>query len=423
MSVYKLSKENRRLVGEITLAGSKSISNRVLIIQALAKQNFKIDRLANANDTTTLERLLSNLGESIWDAHDGGTTFRFLTSYATTLDDDHILTGSKRMLERPIGILVEALRQLGANIDYLGREGYPPLNILASSTTLHGGKLTISSSVSSQFISALLMIAPYLDQGIELHLEGTIVSKPYIQMTLSLMAEFGIDYDWDMITNTIKIAPQFYQAPKHYVVEADWSAASYYYAMAVLAEEVDLQINGLFEESIQGDAKLAEMMRFFGIRSIFNEKGVHLQKVKLPLTPFEYNFVDCPDLAQTLVALCAGLNIEGTFSGLQTLKIKETDRIIALKNELKKFGSELECSEDSIILRNGIRTCPSNILVETYKDHRMAMAFAPLALLGKTVCFDSKEVVNKSYPAFWEDLEYLGFMFEKKEGKAKVKKV
>lgn len=415
MSLYKLSKEDKAIVGEITLTGSKSISNRVLIIRALAREKFKIKHLAKAHDTVTLQRLLSNLNERILNAHNGGTTFRFLAVYATTLAKDHIVTGSRRMLERPIGVLVEALKKLGVRLSYLGRAGYPPLFIQSSSSTLRGGDLNILANVSSQFISALLMAAPCLEEGLRLHLQGTVVSKPYIEMTLSLMADFGIDSAWDREANTIWIAPQTYHPPEAYIVEADWSAASYYYAMAVLADEVHLQINGLSEHSIQGDSELVTMMRSFGITSVFNEKGVLLQKEQLPLTSFEYNFLGCPDLAQTLVVLCSALGINAQFHGLQTLKIKETDRVAALDHELNKLGCELTYSEGTIELKRGVQIIPNRVVVQTYEDHRMAMAFAPLALLGSTIFFDSKEVVNKSYPTFWDDLKTLGFSFSEVE--------
>lgn len=413
---YTISKPNRRIVGEITLAGSKSISNRALIIRALCEESFPIHRLANAKDTQLLDSLLKS-EKIIRDAGAAGTTFRFLTAYLAMQPDTQILTGSERMKKRPIGVLVDALRKLGADIEYLEEEGYPPLQINAPQDLGKTHRLSISAGTSSQYISALLMIAPVLPRGLELTLEGDIVSRPYIEMTLALMRYFGVQSRWD--GHTIKIAPQDYQA-KEFTVEADWSAASYYYALAAFADELDLQLNGLFKDSAQGDAVLSSMMERFNIKTEFNAHGIHLTKNNNALPPvFEYDFIECPDLAQTLAVICAGLGVHGVFTGLQTLSIKETDRIAALKNELGKVQAFLSKLPEKFSKSSGKQyyQVEGKAVVEgapafaTYEDHRMAMAFAPLAMFG-AIQIEEPSVVEKSYPDFWRDLEKLGFKVE-----------
>lgn len=416
--IYQISKPDRRLIGEITLAGSKSISNRTLIIQALCDEDFPILHIANAKDTQLLTELLQS-EKIVRDAGAAGTTFRFLTAYLALQPSTQILTGSERMKQRPIKVLVDALRQLGANIDYLEQEGYPPLQI--GEPTREFGKnnrLSIASNTSSQYISALLLIAPILPKGLELTLEGNLVSRPYIEMTLGQMRYFGVESRWE--GNVIQVAPQDYQ-PKPFRVEADWSAASYYYAIAALAEEVDLQLNGLFENSLQGDAALVKMMKKFGILTEFNAEGVRLRKNAELLPPvFEYDFIECPDLAQTLAVVCAGMGVQGVFTGLETLKIKETDRIAALKTELAKVKVSLAALPARFSQKSGKQyfSIENQAIVEnnptfsTYKDHRMAMAFAPLAMFG-AIQIEEPEVVEKSYPDFWEDLRKLGFDIDK----------
>ncbi|HMN90481.1 MAG TPA: 3-phosphoshikimate 1-carboxyvinyltransferase [Saprospiraceae bacterium] len=411
--LYFITKSDRRIVGEVTLAGSKSISNRALIIQSLCTPPFSIDRLANAKDTRLLQHLLQS--ESIVrDAGAAGTTFRFLTARFAFQADTQILTGTDRMKKRPIGVLVEALQQLGADIEYLEEPGYPPLRINPPRTTGVTHRLRISASTSSQYISALLMIAPTLPRGLDLTLEGDVVSRPYIEMTLALMQYFGIKSYWNH--NRIQIASQDYQ-PKAFTVEADWSAASYYYAMAAFADELDLQLNGLFPNSAQGDAVLTEMMKKFGIQTTFNQQGIRLTKSAAPLPPvFEYDFLECPDLAQTIAVVCAGLGLQAIFTGLQTLRIKETDRIAALKNELAKLQVSLAALPARFSQKTGkqyyqIEGKPNitkTPVFATYEDHRMAMAFAPLAMFAP-IAIAEPEVVEKSYPDFWTDLEKIGF--------------
>lgn len=413
MEIISISKASANVEGTIALTGSKSISNRALLIRALSGHDFEIRRLAAAKDTQTLEQLLRLLQSetNTLDAGPAGTTYRFLTAFLALQSGEQILTGSERMKQRPIGVLVDALRQLGANIQYIENEGFPPLKIGAPSVELgRHYQISIPASVSSQYISALLMIAPTLPNGIELSLRGNIVSRPYIQMTLNLMAYFGIQYQWE--GHLIKVQPQDYQ-PREFTVEADWSAASYYYAMAAFADHCDLQLDGLLAESVQGDAVLADMMTHFGIVTTFNRTGARLTKqpnwAVAQAPPFVYDFLECPDLAQSLAVICGGLGIEGYFSGLQTLKIKETDRVAALTQELNKVNVAFAELADRSCAVNG--KVDSAILPQfaTYEDHRMAMAFAPLAILLKTIRIEHPRVVGKSYPDFWSDLERVGF--------------
>lgn len=402
---YTISKEDRIIKGRIRLSGSKSISNRVLLIQALCADSFEISNLASAKDTVLLKQLLKR-DEAVRDTGPAGTTYRFLTAFLSLNKGTQILTGSERMKQRPIRILVDALRSIGAEIEYLGQEGYPPLSIGAGASIGLNNQLTIQAGVSSQYISALLMIAPSLPKGLALTLEGEIVSIPYIQMTLNIMAYFGIQYQWD--GNCIRIKHQSYQA-KDFDVEADWSAASYYYELVALSSESDLYLDGLQEESLQGDAAIVQIMEHFGVRTAYTATGVHLTKGEQNEAVFKYNFVNCPDLAQTVVVTCAATGIKGEMTGLKTLRIKETDRILALDTELKKIGSGFEaCEEENhFCVRKELKFHQPPIFA-TYEDHRMAMAFAPLAMIG-TVEVNEPMVVEKSYPDFWEDFKKIGF--------------
>ena len=406
---FTVHKDDLNLVGRINLSGSKSISNRVLIIRALCNSHFPIERLANAKDTQLIQGLIAQQGD-VYDAGAAGTTFRFMTAFLASKEGTQVLTGTERMKKRPIGVLVDALQHIGADIEYLEQPGYPPLKIKPASRLGIPNTIKMPASTSSQYISALLMIAPTLPQGLSIELEGKIVSRPYIEMTLNLMEYFGVNHSWDQ--NTITVLPQKYQ-PKTFVVEADWSAASYYYAMAAFATTVDLQLDGLFENSLQGDAVLAEMMTAFGIKSTFNKSGVHLSKEKhiLPAV-FEWDFLKCPDLAQTLAVICAGTGVTGQFTGLETLRIKETDRIEALQNELAKVDvgfNEVPDKNDYFGTHAQVNLPSINIPVfNTYEDHRMAMAFAPLGMFG-TIQVREPMVVEKSYPQYWEDLQSLGF--------------
>jgi len=404
---YKISKSDKQIKGIIRLDGSKSISNRVLIIRALSGLDFPIHQLSDSNDTQTLIRLL-NTQESTLDAGPAGTTFRFMTAYLALREGTQLLTGSARMKQRPIGILVDCLQQLGAHIEYTEKDGYPPLRIHSPKSLRSNATLEIPANVSSQFISALLMIAPSLPDGLRLQLKGEIVSRPYIQMTLNTMARFGAKYTWE--GNTISVPHQDYQA-QSFTVEADWSAASYYYALAAFSDDTDLYLNGLFKESWQADAAIAKMMKSFGIITTFTEKGIRLEKKSMDILSFQYDFLNCPDIAQTLAVICAGKPCTGTLEGLQTLKIKETDRIQALINELAKIGVHIEEVAENTMQVHKPKTVHNDSIptFETYHDHRMAMALAALSLVVEAVKIKDPNVVGKSYPAFWEDLKTLGF--------------
>ncbi len=392
----------------LTLSGSKSISNRALIIRALTPGGFEVRRLANAKDTRLLQELLES-GLPVLDAGAAGTTFRFLTAYLSLQPGFQTLTGSERMKQRPIGVLVDALRRLGAHIEYLGQEGYPPLRIGPPDELGRVSSLNISAGTSSQYISALLMIAPMLPKGLELTLEGKIVSRPYIEMTLRLMEYFGIAWEWE--GPAIRVASQSYM-PKPFTVEADWSAASYFFSMVALSDEGQVTLNGLFANSLQGDAILPEIYEPLGVYTHFFGESVTLTKAgQRRLSSFDWDFLRCPDLAQTLTVTCAGLGIPGLFQGVETLRIKETDRIGALKEELAKVGVNLEAfppqdpDRFSLVGQAAWDTPP---VFHTYEDHRMAMAFAPLALY-RPIQIHEPQVVEKSYPDFWSDLQKLGF--------------
>ena len=416
--MYQLSHPRPgRLSGTVALTGSKSIANRALIIRALTPGGFPIERLAAADDTVRLQRLLGSDDETL-DAGPAGTTFRFLTGYLSRRAGHQVLTGSQRMKERPIGILVDALRTLGADITYVENEGYPPLRIGQSDLDATH-ELTIAADTSSQYISSLLMLAPTLPRGLRLTLTGTIVSLPYINMTLALMAYFGVTAAWE--GQTIVVEPQEYRA-RPFTVEADWSAASYYYGAAALAGSADLQIDGLFADSVQGDSVVAKLYARFGVTSTFNDTGVRIRKeAGAPVPPlFEQNFVECPDIAQTLMATCAGLGVQALYSGLQTLFIKETDRVAAMKTELGKVGIHLyklpahmsgAPAGEQVFAQEGKATFAGTPTFATYHDHRMAMAMAPLALLHP-INIEDPEVVVKSYPDFYRDFASLGFSHE-----------
>ncbi|GAB3197781.1 3-phosphoshikimate 1-carboxyvinyltransferase [Pontibacter aydingkolensis] len=386
----------------IKLPASKSEANRALIISTLSGGTAELHNLSEANDTQLLQRLLKSDDDTI-DAEDAGTVMRFLTAYYAVTGQQKVLTGTDRMCQRPIKVLVDALRELGASINYLGEEGYPPLKI---DTFKGNGKkqLKIRSDISSQYISALLMIAPLLPDGLALELEGKIGSKPYIDMTLSIMRHFGAEATFK--GNTITVPHQKYK-PASFHVESDWSAASYWYSMVALAKEADVTLLGPKENSFQGDSAVADIMQHLGVYTTFTSEGVNLIK-KRHEKHLLYDFSDCPDLAQTVVALSAALGVTLEMTGLESLRIKETDRIQALQIELLGMGSRMEEVTPGVFrVQPGIITKKS-LNFRTYQDHRMAMAFAPLSLLAP-VEIQEPSVVRKSYPRFWEDLEKAGF--------------
>lgn len=390
------------LKGSIQLPASKSEANRALIIAALSGEEAEIHNLSEANDTQLLQKLLKSTDETI-DAEDAGTVMRFLTAYYAITGQKKTLTGTERMCQRPIKVLVEALRELGASIAYLKEDGYPPLK-LNGFTSNGNGNLKVRSDISSQYISALLMIGPLLPTGLELELEGKISSRPYIEMTLALMQQFGVTADFT--ENNIRVPSQKYK-PVVFSVESDWSAASYWYSMVALAREADITLLGLKEGSLQGDNAIVEIMSRLGVYTEFVPNGIRLIKEHQE-KKVAFDFSDCPDLAQTIVALCAGLGVTLEMTGLESLRIKETDRIQALQIEVLSMNTSLEEITPGVFrMEPGILTS-KELTFRTYQDHRMAMAFAPLALL-QPVTIQEPEVVRKSYPTFWKDFEKVGF--------------
>ncbi|MGF7037782.1 3-phosphoshikimate 1-carboxyvinyltransferase [Mucilaginibacter lappiensis] len=424
-----LTKSNKQINGTVHLTGSKSECNRALIIEALSDGKVKVENVSDAADAVLLAGILRGTKSEVLslepevlsqrskdlelrtqdlrlvDIGPAGTAMRFLTAYFAIQDNEVILTGSQRMKERPIGILVDALRELGAHIDYEEKEGFPPIK-LKGSFEQQTSKISIKGNISSQYITALLLIAARLPFGLELHIEGELTSRPYVEMTLAMLETAKIQHSWE--GNVITISNQEFATTSLHV-EPDWSAASYWYAIAALADEAELLLTGLTQYSLQGDSVITEIMANFGITSQFKDGGVHLTKEIKPLARKIFDLKECPDLAQTIIVVCAALGHEATFTGLETLKIKETDRILALQTELAKMGVKLiekgqvyklDCSEKFI---------PERIFINTYHDHRMAMAFAPLALIIPQLEFENGPVVDKSYPAFWTDLAGLGF--------------
>ncbi|MGZ3874033.1 MAG: 3-phosphoshikimate 1-carboxyvinyltransferase [Mucilaginibacter sp.] len=415
-----LTKKGRSIKGTIQLTGSKSECNRALIIEALSNGRVKVENISDAADTRTLSEVLSLKSEALSqqggssspgtqdlrlvNIGPAGTAMRFLTAYFTLQEEEVILTGSERMKQRPIGVLVDALRQLGAHIEYVENEGFPPIKLKGSLEQL-SNKVSIKGNISSQYITALLLIAARLPFGLELHIEGELTSRPYVEMTLAMLQTAGIKHTWQ--GNVIAIRNQEFVATSLHV-EPDWSAASYWYAIAALADEAELFLPGLTPYSLQGDSVITELMANFGITSQFKDGGVLLQKEPKALSRKVFDLKECPDLAQTIIVVCAALGHDATFTGLETLKIKETDRIKALQNELAKIGVKLVEKGQVYKLDCSEKRLPERIFVNTYDDHRMAMAFAPLALLIPEVEIEDADVVEKSYPAFWKDLAKVG---------------
>jgi 3-phosphoshikimate 1-carboxyvinyltransferase len=404
----------------VKLPASKSISNRVLIIHALSGGDTLPENLSDCDDTEVVVEALRHMPEVI-DIKAAGTAMRFMTAFlAATEHGEHTLTGTERMKQRPIKILVEALRRLGADISYVGEEGFPPLRIHGQQ--LEGGYLEIAGNVSSQYISALLLIGPVLTKGLTLRLTGDIISRPYIDLTLWTMREFGADAEWTSV-DTIEVKPLPYQ-PRPYYIESDWSAASYWYEMVALSSdpEAEVRLEGLMDGSKQGDSSVRYIFSLLGVKSKFGSRKagqpttVTLTKSDNCVKRLEYDFENTPDLAQTIVCTCCALGIPFHFTGLQTLKIKETDRIKALKTELGKLGYQLEDRNDCELMWDGERheVGEERSEIATYQDHRMALAFAPMSLkLPLVIC--QPEVVTKSYPHFWNDLKQAGFRVKSEE--------
>jgi 3-phosphoshikimate 1-carboxyvinyltransferase len=413
----KLTASSKKIKASIVLGGSKSITNRALLIKALCGDDVEIFNASTSDDSTVMQKLLGQQ-EGVFDAGHAGTTFRFLTAYFAFREGSQYLTGSERMQQRPIGILVEALNSIGANIEYTQKVGYPPLIIHSPDLSIKD-TVVLKADVSSQYISALLMLAPTLPKGLTIILEGELVSKPYLMMTLTLMQDFGIEHTWK--ENTISILPQTYKA-KSYFVEADWSSASYLYSWAAASDEAEIEVSGLMAESIQGDAAIAKIAENFGISTFFeSDNTLRIVKTKDSVVkPFiEHDFIAHPDIAQTVFGMCAACHVQGLFTGLQTLYIKETDRINAFKIELAKVDVSLvkvpsrfkQNDEREFFMLNGGINFKGIPEFDTYHDHRMAMALAPLAMLNPVIINDA-DVVGKSYPGYWQDVTSFGIKIE-----------
>ena len=399
----------------LKITGSKSETNRLLLLQALYP-NLLLENTSNSDDSEVMIKALNTQYPKPKtqylkiDVHHAGTAMRFLTAYFATQDGFEVqLTGSSRMKERPIKILVDALNQLGAEITYEEKEGFPPLKIKGKKLTK--SKISLPANVSSQYISALLLIAPKQEYGLEVTLEGEITSVPYINMTLALLNEMGIETSF--IENKIIIKPQFSNYNSQFIIESDWSSASYWYSIIALSEiGTEITLSRFKENSLQGDFALVEIYKNFGVETVFNyNNSITVSKVNTKFQKsLNFNLQSSPDIAQTIAVTCFGLGISCHLSGLHTLKIKETDRLEALKIELTKLGAAISVTNDSLTLEQSENIHP-NVTISTYQDHRMALAFAPLALKVPIV-IENAEVVSKSYPTFWEDCKQFGFVLE-----------
>ncbi len=391
---------------QITISGSKSITNRLHIINALSKLNITLINQSNSEDSELLKDALNTINlkkGNIINVNHAGTDLRFLTAYLACTDGEWILSGSESLKKRPIKDLVECLKSLDAQILYLEKEGFPPLQI--NGKKLNGDKISINGNVSSQFISALLLVAPYFKNGLSIKIKDEIVSKPYIDMTISLMKQFNICVNW--IKETIIVEAGEYKCKQNkFLIESDWSSASYWYSIATLSKECNIVLSEFNLKSLQADSILPDIYDKLGVKTEILNNQIKLTKNKNSITNLNYDFTNCPDIAQTIAATCVGLGITCNLTGLKTLKLKETDRLLALKNELKKFGAEIEITDSSLKIvdyTNSIK----ELEIETYNDHRMALCIAPLALKFNNILIKNAEVVNKSYPKFWDDYNAL----------------
>ena len=410
--LQKSKVESQKL--KVTITGSKSETNRLLLLQALYP-NLKLENASNSDDSEVMlqaltDDLSSRAQSREFNIHHAGTAMRFLTAYfAIQENNEVVLTGSTRMKERPIKILVDALRQLGAEISYEENDGFPPIRIKGKK--LIQNKVSLAANVSSQYISALLLIAPKLENGLELTLEGKVTSIPYIKMTLALLNEIGVETSF--VSNIIIVKPKLSIINYQLLIESDWSSASYFYSIVALSEiGTEITLSNYKQNSLQGDSVLAEIYENFGVVTVFLKDTIQLQKV----SNCQSQIINCqlnnaPDIAQTIAVTCFGLGISCHLKGLHTLKIKETDRVVALKNELEKLGAQVTVTNDSLTLEASDKI-NSDVKIKTYQDHRMAMAFAPLALKTNIIIEDA-EVVSKSYPSFWDDLKAIGFDLQK----------
>ena len=403
--VYHLSRNKRSIKGIIEIGGSKSESNRLLMLREYSS-DFKITNLSKSDDTETLINALANI-DKIVDVNHAGTAMRFLASYyASKLNSKITLTGSDRMKNRPIGILVDALRDLGAEIEYKEKEGYPPLRIIGKN--LMGNEVSLPANISSQFISSLMMLGVKIDNGIKLNLEGNIASKPYILMTKKLMDKIGCNVVIN--NNEIVISRNYKSLNKIVEVESDWSSASYFYSIVALSSDAEITLKIFKRDSIQGDSIVSKIYKKLGVETMYKQDSIIISKNKISNLPdsLKLDLSDTPDLAQTIAVSCLGLGIECELSGLDTLKIKETDRIEALKKEFIKLGVDGITTSDNKIYFKGNQKLNNNTKINTYQDHRMALSFAPLAVIID-ISIESPNVVSKSFPDYWEDLKTLGF--------------
>jgi 3-phosphoshikimate 1-carboxyvinyltransferase len=410
LTKIKFNKTDKNLIGEINLPSSKSISNRALILNFLSTNSFTIHNLSLSDDSVLLNNILqklsfsadNNITKEIF-VDNAGTAMRFLTALLSVTKGKWVLTGSERMKERPVAGLVNALLDLGADIQYIEKSGYPPL--LINGKNINNKSIEIESGISSQYISAILLIAPFLANNLNLTFKDKVVSKPYIIMSLKMLDYFGINYSFN--ENSISVKKQNF-IPKDITIESDWSAASYWYLIAAFSDKVDLHLKGLNNNSWQGDSIIAEIFRKFGVQTEYLNKGVKLYKTNETINSFSFDFTDYPDLAPTLAVCCAGLGIKAELSGLQNLVIKESNRLNALETELNKLGCNAKVIDNNT-LKIESSSLKANEPVNTYNDHRMAMSFAPLAILLRNLEIDNLNVVKKSYPGFWADIEKQGF--------------
>ena len=403
----KLDHKSKNCFGSITITGSKSESNRLLILKALYP-DLEISNLSNSDDTQVTLKALKN-NESIVDIHHAGTAMRFLTAFFSVKPNSKVvLTGSSRMQDRPIELLVEALRSLGAEIEYVNKKGFPPLKITGKKIDV--SQVALPADISSQYISALMLIAPSLKNGLEIDLIGETTSIPYIKMTQTLLDNLGFKTFFN--NNKIKISPEDKITLNQWTVESDWSSASYFYSVVAIANKSEIALESYYSESLQGDSDLVQIYKKIGVTTVFNNGSITLSKTPNFALPeaLDLDLRNTPDLAQTIAVSCFGLGVDCNLTGLHTLKIKETDRLEALKVELEKLGAIISITNDSLELRfSGVIN--QNISIDTYNDHRMAMAFAPLGIKVPIV-INNSEVVSKSYPGFWEDFKSIDFQYD-----------
>ena len=407
--MYQISKEGKNLQGNINISGSKSESNRLLTLRAYTSF-FNINNLSDSDDTNTMISSLKSDNEEINIGH-AGTAMRFLTSYySSILNSSKILTGSTRMKERPILILVEALNNLGADIEYIDEKGYPPIRL--NGKLISKNIVTLPANVSSQYVSSLMMLGVSINEGLKIKLSTKITSLPYIHMTKKIIERIGGNVD--VKQDEIIIKQLVSNKIPDQIVESDWSSASYFFSLVALSDTSDLTLSSFFNKSIQGDSRIVEIYKQFGVETKFHNNKIHLKKNNIDLPDsISINLRDNPDLAQTIIVTCLGLGVDCKLEGLQTLKLKETDRLLALKREIEKFEVDtVSVSDQSITLKNNSKL-KSGVSINTYDDHRMAMSFAPLSIINPIV-INNPEVVSKSYLNFWSDLESLGFNISQK---------